>query len=641
MTPFFSKFLQAIKNLISGTTLIANILLDLAWLNLSLLFTTIIPLSLINGITLIVRVIFALGEMTLFILFLSLKPLPGKIKAGIKAFFAFSKAALYSLTAGIILTTRVIFALIRFGLFLLFLIARAIFAKVSAATKVFYALIRTALRVLGRGIKAILAGIKSAAKAIYQFIKTVLHVLGKGINALLAEIKTVAKSFYELIKAALRALSRGIKTLVARIKAASKIFYAFIKTVLRSIYKGLIVLVAEIKAAARAFFTFIKVVLQSIYEGIKAIFAGLISTAKAFFTFIKIALQSIYEGFRAIFTGIKAVIKNALSGTNKFISGIRKQLALRVKIFYFKQKLSLHKVNKRVKKSQLVNKPKQYALLIRLDKPIGILLLLWPTLMALWIAAGGWPDTDVLLVFVAGVFLMRSAGCAINDYADRDIDCKVARTKDRPLTSGKISEKEALIVFAVLCLTAFGLVLLMNPLTIVMSLGGLILAASYPFMKRHHYLPQVHLGAAFGWAVPMAYAAQTNELNPVAWLLFIATVLWATAYDTMYAMVDREDDLKIGVKSTAILFEDADKLIIGIIQGTLILCLIMIGLNAELGIFYYTGVLLATGLAIWQQHLIRHREPAQCFKAFLNNNWFGLVLFAGVFLEYQIAGTTS
>ncbi|MCW8923281.1 MAG: 4-hydroxybenzoate octaprenyltransferase, partial [Gammaproteobacteria bacterium] len=246
--------------------------------------------------------------------------------------------------------------------------------------------------------------------------------------------------------------------------------------------------------------------------------------------------------------------------------------------------------------------------------------------------------TNVLLVFVTGVFLMRSAGCAINDYADRDIDCNVTRTKDRPLTSGRISVKETLIIFAVLCLAAFGLVLLMNPLTIVMSLGGLVLAASYPFMKRHHYLPQVHLGAAFGWAVPMAYTAQTNELSPIAWLLFIATVLWTTAYDTMYAMVDREDDLKIGVKSTAILFEDADKLIIGIIQGILILCLIMIGQNAGLGIYYYTGVLLATGLAIWQQHLIRDRQPAQCLKAFVNNNWFGLVLFAGIFLDYQIGG---
>ena len=327
-------------------------------------------------------------------------------------------------------------------------------------------------------------------------------------------------------------------------------------------------------------------------------------------------------------------IQNRLSAaTNKLSTTISSLLA--------RQKQWLLKGFHRVSQSRPAQKLKQYALLIRLDKPIGILLLLWPTLIALWIAAGGWPDNEVLFVFVAGVFLMRSAGCAINDYADRHIDCKVTRTKDRPLTSGKITEKEALIVFAVLCLTAFGLVLLMNPLTIIMSLIGLVLAASYPFMKRHHYLPQVHLGAAFGWAVPMAYVAQTNELSPVAWLLFIATVLWATAYDTMYAMVDREDDLKIGVKSTAILFESADKLIIGIIQATLILCLIMIGKNAELGGFYFAGLLTASGLAIWQQYLIRHREPAACFQAFLNNNWFGLVLFTGVFLEYQIGGITS
>lgn len=283
----------------------------------------------------------------------------------------------------------------------------------------------------------------------------------------------------------------------------------------------------------------------------------------------------------------------------------------------------------------------QYSLLIRLDKPIGILLLLWPTMIALWIAADGWPDTQVLLVFVAGVILMRSAGCAINDYADRHIDLKVLRTKDRPLTAGRISEKEALLVFAVLSICAFLLVLLMNKLTIAMAFVGVLLAASYPFMKRYHFLPQVHLGAAFGWAVPMAFAAQANELTPVTWLLFIATVLWATAYDTMYAMVDREDDLKIGVKSTAILFDTTDKLIIGIIQVLLIFCLIMIGNKAELGGFYFTGVALATGFAAWQQYLIRNRQPALCFQAFLNNNWFGLVLFIGIFLEYQIGGISS
>jgi 4-hydroxybenzoate polyprenyltransferase len=310
--------------------------------------------------------------------------------------------------------------------------------------------------------------------------------------------------------------------------------------------------------------------------------------------------------------------------------------------YKLREKLDLLKIFiDKVRQSPQAQKLKQYGLLVRIDKPIGTLLLLWPTLISLWLAAGGWPDTKVLLVFVAGVFLMRSAGCAINDYADREIDSYVQRTKNRPLTSGKISEKEALAVFAALSLMAFLLVLLMNKLTIVLAFIGLVLVVSYPFMKRHHYLPQVHLGAAFGWAVPMAYTAQANELTPVTWLLFMSTVLWATAYDTMYAMVDREDDLKIGMKSTAILFDTADKLIIGIIQVLLIFCLIMIGNKAELGGFYFTGVFLATGFAVWQQYLIRKREPALCFQAFLNNNWFGLVLFVGVFLEYQFGGISS
>ena len=317
------------------------------------------------------------------------------------------------------------------------------------------------------------------------------------------------------------------------------------------------------------------------------------------------------------------------------------KIRAKITAFIQQQQNRLSAVYHSIANTPQAQKLRLYALLIRFNKPIGTLLLLWPALIALWIAAKGWPDTNVLLVFIAGVFLMRSAGCAINDYADRHIDLYVTRTKDRPLTSGKITEKEALGVFTVLCLIAFILVLSMNELTIWLSLVGVALAASYPFMKRYTYFPQIHLGAAFGWAVPMAYAAQTNEVTVVTWLLFIATVLWATAYDTMYAMVDREDDLKIGVKSTAILFENADKLIIGIIQGLLILCLIMIGLRAELGGFYFAGVLAASGFAVWQQYLIRHREPAQCFKAFLNNNWFGLVLFVGTFLEYQIGGISS
>ncbi|MBT8130485.1 MAG: 4-hydroxybenzoate octaprenyltransferase [Gammaproteobacteria bacterium] len=282
----------------------------------------------------------------------------------------------------------------------------------------------------------------------------------------------------------------------------------------------------------------------------------------------------------------------------------------------------------------------QYAILVRLDRPIGILLLLWPTMISLWVAAEGWPDPLVLVVFILGVVLMRSAGCAINDYADRDIDGSVARTRNRPIVTGKVSDKEALAVFAVLSLCAFGLVLLMNRLTIMMSLVGVVLAASYPFMKRFHFLPQVHLGAAFGWTVPMAFTAQANELTPVTWLLFFATVLWTTAYDTMYAMADREDDLKIGVKSTAILFGPLDKKIIGVIQVMLIFDLLLIGQRAELSGFYYTGVAAATVLAAWQQYLIKDRDPALCFQAFLNNNWFGMVLFAGLVLDYQFKGVT-
>jgi 4-hydroxybenzoate polyprenyltransferase len=283
-----------------------------------------------------------------------------------------------------------------------------------------------------------------------------------------------------------------------------------------------------------------------------------------------------------------------------------------------------------------INKLEQFAYLIRLDRPIGIYLLLWPTLWALWIAAKGWPDALVLFVFVTGVFLMRSAGCAINDFADRDIDPLVERTKNRPLAAGRISVKETLLVFAVLSACAFLLVLTMNRLTIYLSFVGLLLAASYPFMKRYHYMPQVHLGAAFGWAVPMAFTAQANEITAVTWLLFMATVLWATVYDTMYAMADKIDDIKIGVKSTAILFGNADKLIIGLLQTLLIFALILIGRQSSLGAFYYIGLLLATGFAVYQQYLIKDRDPSLCFKAFLNNNGFGLVIFAGIFIDYWL-----
>jgi len=276
----------------------------------------------------------------------------------------------------------------------------------------------------------------------------------------------------------------------------------------------------------------------------------------------------------------------------------------------------------------------QYALLMRLDKPIGVFLLLWPTCWALWIAGEGSPDAGVTLVFVLGVLLMRSAGCVINDYADRDFDPHVKRTGQRPIAAGRVAPKEALVLFAVLCGLAFALVLTMNWLTIGLSLGGALLAAVYPYTKRHTYLPQVFLGLAFGWAVPMAFAAQTGTLPPLAWLLLMATVLWATAYDTMYAMVDREDDLKIGVRSTAILFGDADRVIIGIIQALLLLTLWVVGSKAGLGSYYHLGLLVAAALAAYQQYLIRDREAAGCFKAFLNNNWFGVAVFVGIVLDY-------
>ena len=277
---------------------------------------------------------------------------------------------------------------------------------------------------------------------------------------------------------------------------------------------------------------------------------------------------------------------------------------------------------------------RQYYLLTRLDRPIGIFLLLWPTLWAIWIASKGRPDGWVLFVFITGVILMRSAGCVINDYADRKIDPLVSRTKQRPIAAGRVSPREALILFAVICLTAFGLVLTLNPLTIYLSVGGVLLATIYPFMKRYTHLPQVVLGMAFGWAVPMAFAALTGEIPKLAWLLYVITILWSVVYDTMYAMVDREDDLKVGVKSTAILFGDADKLIIGSLQVVMFMGLWLLGQELQLSILYKVALVAAAGFAIYQQWLIRFRDPANCFRAFLNNNWFGAVIFFGLVLEY-------
>ncbi len=287
--------------------------------------------------------------------------------------------------------------------------------------------------------------------------------------------------------------------------------------------------------------------------------------------------------------------------------------------------------------SSFLTRLPDYARLMRLDKPIGIFLLLWPTLWALYIAGEGQPDQTVLVIFVLGVILMRSAGCVINDYADRDIDSHVSRTSNRPLATGRVSTGEAKILFLVLCLLALLLVLQLNTLTIALSVVGVALAAVYPFMKRVTHLPQVVLGAAFGWAVPMAFAAQTGTVSQIAWLMFLTTLLWATAYDTLYAMVDREDDLALGVKSTAILFGDADRRIVGLLQVMVLLCLLMIGRQAELGGIFYLAVLVAAALFAYQQYLIRFRTREGCFQAFLNNNWVGATVFAGIFLDYLLA----
>jgi len=276
----------------------------------------------------------------------------------------------------------------------------------------------------------------------------------------------------------------------------------------------------------------------------------------------------------------------------------------------------------------------QYYYLTRLHRPIGILLLLWPTGWALWVAASGWPDWPVLLVFLLGVVLMRSAGCVINDFADRDFDPQISRTRERPIASGKVTPGEALWLFTGLCLLAFLLVLSMNRLTIYLSFVAVALAAVYPFMKRYTHLPQVVLGMAFGWSIPMAFAAQMGEVPRIAWLIYVINVLWSVIYDTMYAMVDREDDLRAGVKSTAVLFAEADRVIIGILQVFMLLGLVLLGGQLGLSTAYNVGVAVAAGLSLYQQYLIRDREPAACFKAFLNNSWLGFAVFAGLFLSY-------
>lgn len=278
-----------------------------------------------------------------------------------------------------------------------------------------------------------------------------------------------------------------------------------------------------------------------------------------------------------------------------------------------------------------------YFRLMRLDRPIGSLLLLWPTLSALWIAAEGKPDLLVLVVFILGVIIMRSAGCVINDFADRKIDGLVSRTVNRPLITGELEAKDAIKLFVALAIIALLLVSLLNSFTIWMSLVGLFLAATYPFMKRYTYLPQIYLGTAFGWAIPMAFAAQTNHVPTVAWLLFLANILWTTAYDTYYAMADRKDDLLAGVKSTAILFGEDDRVIIGILQLSFLLIMVLIGGQLELSWIYYVGIAAAFALCVYQQKITENREAAQCMHAFLNNNWVGAVLFIGIVAHYLIS----
>jgi len=275
--------------------------------------------------------------------------------------------------------------------------------------------------------------------------------------------------------------------------------------------------------------------------------------------------------------------------------------------------------------------------LIRFDKPIGTLLLVWPTLWALWLAAQGVPDVTLLVIFVLGTFLTRSAGCIVNDLADRKLDGAVARTNARPLVTGAVTVREALVLFVALLLLAFILVLFTNALTIELSIVAVMLASSYPFMKRYTHLPQLVLGAAFSWGIPMSFAAQRGILPPALWLLYLGNLLWTMAYDTAYAMVDREDDLRIGIKSTAILFGQYDRLIIALLQLGSLMSLYLAGLAFGLGLYYNAALVVSAMLFGYQQYLIRERRPDACFKAFLHNNWVGMTIFAGVALNYLVA----
>jgi 4-hydroxybenzoate polyprenyltransferase len=284
---------------------------------------------------------------------------------------------------------------------------------------------------------------------------------------------------------------------------------------------------------------------------------------------------------------------------------------------------------------QLLATLADYARMMRLDRPVGTLLLLWPTLWALWIASAGKPQPQILVVFVLGVVLMRAAGCVINDYADREFDPHVKRTKDRPLAAGRISPAEALLLFTVLGVMALILALQLNRLTLLLAIAGAFLAVTYPFIKRFLSVPQLYLGLSFGWGIPMAFAAQQETIPRVAWLLFIANLLWVTAYDTIYAMVDRDDDVKIGLRSTAIMFGESDRHIIAVLQAMAVLSLALVGRMMHFGGWYRAGLLLGVGLFAYHLWLIRERDRDACFRAFRINQYFGMAIFAGIVLNYR------